>query len=55
MATLYVRKVGSKAAKIATFGGDPSQWAVSDGEVSWRPAGRTSAAFSSISTPAVDI
>ncbi len=30
MATLHVRKTGSKGRKLLTLGGDPSQWAVSN-------------------------
>lgn len=33
MATLFVRKVGSRGAKLLTLGGEPGDWEVTDGEV----------------------
>ncbi len=30
--TLFVRKVGSKATKLLTLGGEPGKWAVTDGD-----------------------
>ena len=30
--TLFVRKVGGKGVKLLTLGGDPSRWAVGNGD-----------------------